>query len=56
MLEPRLRALTKRLRTVLSAAGARSTSELDDDGPGDDLDEASDDEIFDLIDKELGAP
>ncbi len=52
-LEPRLRHLSARLRTVLNGGSGRA--EGLDDAPDDDVDEASDDDIFDLIDKELGS-
>ncbi|WP_313956512.1 SDR family NAD(P)-dependent oxidoreductase [Streptomyces sp. SAJ15] len=52
-IEPRLRYLSNRLRTVLSGAGGRPADA--DEGSGDDLDVASDDDIFELIDKELGS-
>ena len=50
-IEPRLRYLSKRLRAVLSGAGGEPVT---DDGPDGELD-LSDDEMFDLIDKELGS-
>ncbi|WP_217136861.1 type I polyketide synthase [Streptomyces sp. AC558_RSS880] len=51
--EPRLRSLSNRLLTLLSAT---STGPDDpDDDLGDDLDFVSDSEMFDLIDKELGS-
>ncbi|MBJ8338090.1 SDR family NAD(P)-dependent oxidoreductase [Antrihabitans sp. YC3-6] len=43
---PRLRSLSNRLRTVLGAA---------DDSSDDDLDSVSDNEMYELIDKELGS-
>ncbi|MGV4987466.1 SDR family NAD(P)-dependent oxidoreductase [Streptomyces sp. NRAIS4] len=51
--EPRLRSLSNRLRTLLSA----TTTGHDDTGDTfeDDLDFVSDREMFDLIDKELGS-
>jgi len=51
--EPRLRALNNRLLSVL--AGAAGLHHDADDEVGDDLDSVSDDDIFDLIDKELGS-
>jgi acyl carrier protein len=51
-IEPRLRYLSRRLRVVLSGAGGGSSDV--DAGPGDGLG-VSDDEMFDLIDKELGS-
>ncbi|WP_069164173.1 type I polyketide synthase [Nocardia altamirensis] len=50
-LEPRLRALSHRLRSLLG--GGNDNPEPD--GDGDDIDLASDSEMFDLIDRELGA-
>ena len=50
-IKPRLHYLSKRLRAVLSGAGGEPAAE---DGPDGDLD-LSDDEMFDLIDKELGS-
>ncbi|MFI9155915.1 SDR family NAD(P)-dependent oxidoreductase [Streptomyces sp. NPDC053367] len=51
--EPRLRSLSNRLRTLLSTA---TTGHDDtDDHLEDDLDFASDSDMFDLIDKELGS-
>ncbi|MGW7349355.1 SDR family NAD(P)-dependent oxidoreductase, partial [Streptomyces sp. NPDC054854] len=52
-IEPRLRYLNNRMRAVLSG----HDSQMDDTETttDDDLDVASDDEIFDMIDKELGA-
>ncbi len=55
-LEPRLRSLSDRLRSVLDGAGARPTGAygvIDDEF--EDLFAASDDEVFELIDKELGS-
>ncbi|QKW11258.1 type I polyketide synthase [Streptomyces sp. NA04227] len=53
--ELRLRSLGNRLRTVLSGIDGDSGGELGDGGDEfDDLDDVSDDEIFDLIDKEIG--
>ncbi|MFI1919816.1 SDR family NAD(P)-dependent oxidoreductase [Nocardia sp. NPDC020380] len=52
-IEPRLRALGNRLRTVLS--GTSGTPNDPDDPVGDDLDLVSDNDMFDLIDKELGS-
>ncbi|MFH8371865.1 SDR family NAD(P)-dependent oxidoreductase, partial [Streptomyces sp. NPDC018031] len=51
--EPRLRYLSNRLRTVLS--GAESHTSDADEGADDALDMVSDDEMFELIDKELGS-
>ncbi|QNP67577.1 SDR family NAD(P)-dependent oxidoreductase [Streptomyces genisteinicus] len=54
--EPRLRSLSNRLRTLLSATG--TTDDTDDGLEADleaDLDFVSDSEMFDLIDKELGS-
>ncbi|MFC9268182.1 SDR family NAD(P)-dependent oxidoreductase [Streptomyces zhihengii] len=54
--EPRLRSLSNRLRTLLSAAG--TTDDTDDGIEAEleaDLDFVSDSEMFDLIDKELGS-
>jgi hypothetical protein len=51
--EPRLRYLSNRLRTVLS--GANGHQNVADEGSDDDLDMASDNEMFELIDRELGA-
>jgi acyl carrier protein len=62
-LEPRLRSLSDQLRSVLDGANGHSDGanghsdgayEVSDDGP-DDLYAASDDEVFELIDKELGS-
>ncbi|MER6616582.1 SDR family NAD(P)-dependent oxidoreductase [Streptomyces xantholiticus] len=55
--EPRLRSLSNRLRTLLSAAGSGhdDTDDTLDDDLDDDLDFVSDSEMFDLIDKELGS-
>ncbi|MFD3466027.1 SDR family NAD(P)-dependent oxidoreductase [Streptomyces sp. NPDC058682] len=52
-IEPQLRYLSNRLRTVLNRAGSQPT--VTDDVSDDDLDAASDDDIFELIDKELGS-
>ncbi|UQA90608.1 type I polyketide synthase [Streptomyces halobius] len=52
-IEPRLRYLSNRLRAVLGATGAEPSE--GDAEPDDDLDVASDDEVFNLIDKELGS-
>ncbi|MDT3400851.1 hypothetical protein RKE29_30350, partial [Streptomyces sp. B1866] len=52
--EPRLRYLSNRLRTVLSAAGGSQPADTDQ-GADDDLDAVSDDDMFELIDKELGS-
>ena len=52
-IKPRLHYLSNRLRAVLSGAGG-APSDVDA-GPADDLDVVSDDEMFDLIDKELGS-
>ncbi|MGA5819073.1 SDR family NAD(P)-dependent oxidoreductase [Kitasatospora sp. NPDC094028] len=51
--EPRLRSLSNRLRALLSTTGAEDAD--DDDTFEDDLDFASDSDMFDLIDKELGS-
>ncbi len=51
-IKPRLHYLSKRLRAVLSGAGG---DPIEAAGPDDDLDVVSDDEMFDLIDKELGS-
>jgi acyl transferase domain-containing protein/NADPH:quinone reductase-like Zn-dependent oxidoreductase/acyl carrier protein len=51
-IKPRLRYLSNRLRSLLSGAGAPSSDLADVD---DDLDVVSDDEMFELIDKELGS-
>jgi NADPH:quinone reductase-like Zn-dependent oxidoreductase/acyl carrier protein len=48
--EPRLRSFSNRLRTVLGAASGDV-----DEAPKRDLDAVSDEDIFDLIDKELGS-
>ncbi|MFY1636765.1 SDR family NAD(P)-dependent oxidoreductase [Solwaraspora sp. WMMB335] len=50
--EARLRALSNRLRAVLGATAAPAPPEEHFD---DDLDAVSDDDMFDLIDKELGS-
>ncbi|MFJ3794602.1 SDR family NAD(P)-dependent oxidoreductase [Kitasatospora sp. NPDC090091] len=52
-IEPRLRYLSNRMRAVLSG----HDSQMDEAGStaDDEFDEVSDDEMFDLIDKELGA-
>ncbi|WP_078856363.1 type I polyketide synthase [Streptomyces sp. NBRC 109706] len=50
--EPRLRSLNNRLLTVLGAAHGQYVGR--DDEPDEDLDEVSDEDMFDLIDKELG--
>ncbi|MCG6495743.1 SDR family NAD(P)-dependent oxidoreductase [Kitasatospora sp. A2-31] len=52
-IEPRLRYLSNRMRAVLSG----HDSHMDDAGStaDDEFDDVSDDEMFDLIDKELGA-
>jgi acyl carrier protein len=47
---PRLRSFSNRLRSVLGAASSDA-----DEVPEDDLDAVSDEDIFDLIDKELGS-
>ncbi|WP_432040680.1 SDR family NAD(P)-dependent oxidoreductase, partial [Streptomyces cucumeris] len=52
-IEPRLRYLGNRLRAVLSGVG-EGVSGVDVESDGD-LDPVSDDEMFDLIDKELGS-
>ncbi|UYQ66232.1 SDR family NAD(P)-dependent oxidoreductase [Streptomyces peucetius] len=52
-IEPRLRYLSNRMRAVLG--GHDSQAHDTDTGTDDELDVASDDEIFDLIDKELGS-
>ncbi|KJS57773.1 acyl carrier protein, partial [Streptomyces rubellomurinus] len=51
--EPRLRSLSNRLRALLSTTGTEDAD--DDDTFEDDLDFASDSDMFDLIDKELGS-
>ncbi|MBL1102794.1 SDR family NAD(P)-dependent oxidoreductase, partial [Streptomyces coffeae] len=52
-IEPRLRYLSNRLRAVLSGVGGGASGmDVESDG---DLDPVSDDEMFDLIDKELGS-
>ncbi|WP_217712316.1 type I polyketide synthase [Streptomyces sp. NA02950] len=51
--EPRLRSLSNRLRTLLSATG--SGQDTTDNSLEEDLDFVSDSEMFDLIDKELGS-
>jgi acyl transferase domain-containing protein/NADPH:quinone reductase-like Zn-dependent oxidoreductase len=51
--EPRLRALSNRLRAVLS--GMKSTRVDLEEATDEDLYEVSDEDIFDLIDKEIGS-
>jgi acyl carrier protein len=51
--EPRLRSFNNRLRSVLG--GTKSHRNDADEGSDDVLDEVSDEEMFDLIDKELGS-
>ncbi|WP_151483658.1 type I polyketide synthase [Streptomyces albicerus] len=51
--EPRLRSLSNRLRTLLSATG--NGQDDTDDHLEEDLDFVSDSEMFDMIDKELGS-
>ncbi|WP_158828203.1 SDR family NAD(P)-dependent oxidoreductase, partial [Streptomyces sp. NRRL S-118] len=52
-LEPRLRYLSNRLRALLSGTGGEPSAV--DAEPDEDLDVASDDEVFDLLDKEFGS-
>jgi acyl carrier protein len=51
--EPRLRYLSNRLRTVLSGVNGHQNDA--GEGSGYDLDVASDNEMFELIDRELGS-
>jgi acyl carrier protein len=50
---PRLRSFNNRLRSVLN--GTNSHRDDPDEGSDDDLDAVSDEEMFELIDKELGS-
>jgi NADPH:quinone reductase-like Zn-dependent oxidoreductase/acyl carrier protein len=55
-LEPRLRSLSDQLRSVLDGAGGRPEAAFEvGDDELEDLYAASDDEVFELIDKELGS-
>ncbi|MGH3381934.1 MAG: phosphopantetheine-binding protein, partial [Actinoallomurus sp.] len=53
-LKPRLRSLNNRLRSILGGTTSNQRDEADED-TGDVLDGVSDEDMFDLIDKEIGS-
>jgi acyl carrier protein len=53
--EPRLRSFSNRLWSILEGAKSYRGDEKTVEEADDDLDQVSDDDVFDLIDKEIGA-